>query len=132
MTHFGIWHTISQWYGYHIQVGNSLFGSLMGEFPSHLHIMVDLFKSLLEGDYVYCVACPGVHTCQLAGITEWLIPGHSLTLSVVTTENEALSRAQDNHWQIDSQCRLEEIFQQVLNPCMGFEVRPVSGGEDTN
>ena len=94
--------------------------------------MVGLFESLLEGHYIYCIACPGVYACELVGVTEWLILWYALTLSAVATEDEALSGSQENHWQVDSQCQLEEILQQVLNPCMGFQGPPVSGGEDAN
>ena len=36
------------------------------------------------------------------------------------TEDEALSWAQKSHRHVDSQCSLEKVFQQVLDPHMGF------------
>ena len=48
-------------HGYGIQMSNSLLGSLMGELPSHLHLVVGLLESLLEGYYFYHVASPGMY-----------------------------------------------------------------------
>ena len=69
-----LWHSKSGFLcwqqGYRIQVDDTLFSSLMGEFPSHLHIVVGLFESLLEGHYVCGVVGPGVYAHQLVGMTE--------------------------------------------------------------
>ena len=42
----------------------------MSELPSHLHLMVGLLESLLEGYYFYHVAGPRVYAQQLVGISE--------------------------------------------------------------
>ena len=49
---------------------NSLLGSLMGELPSHLHLVVGLLESSLEGYYFYHVAGPRVYAQQLVGVME--------------------------------------------------------------
>ena len=55
---------------YGIQMSNSMFSSLMGELPSHLHFVAGLLESSLEGYHFYHVAGPGVYTRQLVGVTE--------------------------------------------------------------
>ena len=48
-------------HGYSIQMSNSLLGSLMGELPGHLHLMVGLLESPLQGYYFFHVAGPGMY-----------------------------------------------------------------------
>ena len=42
----------------------------MGKLPSHLHFVVSLLESLLEGYHLYHVANPGVYARQLVGVIE--------------------------------------------------------------
>ena len=53
-----------------IQMSNSLFGPLVGELPSHLHIMTCHLESSLQGYDIYHVAGPGVYAHQLVGVVK--------------------------------------------------------------
>ena len=75
------------------------------------------------------IASPGVHAHELLGVPQGFLVGHSLALCAAVTEDEALSCTQQSHCQINSQHQLEKIFQQVLNPGVGFQDPFISGDE---
>ena len=64
------WLSPCNWHcSYGVQMSDSLLSSLMGELPSHLHLVASFFERLLEGYDLYYVASPGMYTHQLVGVT---------------------------------------------------------------